>query len=253
MFGGMEFGVLISPFAAGMVYDFAGYLAVFAMIVGVIGFDLILRLFMVEKKKADEYWAENSQYTIRYSIVEEESESSESDSYYTGSSNDSIETESESEEPTTPPTSWPNETSPLFGRHTEEPGPWVSQTLAKMGVLLSSRRLVAALYGSFTHILLLTCFDAILPHHVKRTFGWGSSGAGALFLAVSCPCILSPLFGSLSDRYGTRVTSLTGFAIATPGFVLLGQASDSSIVDQVVLCLFLVIIGEFSLFCARMY
>lgn len=47
----------------------------------------------------------------------------------------------------------------------------MGQAFDKLGVLISSRRFIAAVYGSFTHIFLLTSFDAILPQFVKRTFG----------------------------------------------------------------------------------
>ena len=46
---GMNGGALIAPFLAGVIYDHAGYYAVWALALSVIGFDLILRLAMVEK------------------------------------------------------------------------------------------------------------------------------------------------------------------------------------------------------------
>lgn len=51
VFSGMELGVLVSPFLAGTVYQGAGYLAVFAMIFGVITLDVVLRFFVIEKKE----------------------------------------------------------------------------------------------------------------------------------------------------------------------------------------------------------
>ena len=238
VFGGMELGFLLSPFLAGVIYKRAGYVAVFAMIFGVLGFDFMLRCFMVEKDEAYQRWA------IHYPFVEEESQFSETDSDYTNSSEESMYIGDDTEEEQqTPPTS-ADEMSPLISRDPEEPSSWVSQTLTQLAILLSSRRLIAAFYGSFTYVFLSSTFDAILVQHVKRTFGWGSAGAGTSFLLLSGPCILGPLFGRLSDRHGSRVVTLTGFAIAIPGFVLLGQVGNDSTIEKVFLCVSILLIGQ---------
>ena len=240
VFGGMELGFLLSPFLAGFVYKRAGYVAVFAMIFGVLGFDLILRFSIVEKDEANQWWAKDSKYILHYPFVEE---GSETDSDSTDSSEGSmyVEDDTEEEQQTAPTTA--DEMSPLISRDPEEPRSWVSQQLAQVAVLLSSRRLIASLYGSFTHVFLSSTFDAILAQHVKRTFGWDSAGVGSSFLLLSGPCILGPLFGRLSDRHGSRVVTLTGIAVAILGFVLLGQVGNDSISGQVFLCVFLLVIG----------
>jgi len=236
---------LVSPVLAGIVYQRAGYLAVFAMIFGVIGLDVVLRFFMIDKKEAYTRWAQDHRYVIDYNVVEEERDFPESDSDYAGSSEESTDMEFRSGEYPTLPTMAPDELSPLFARNLETQGSKLGHAFGKLAVLISSRRLMAAVYGSFTHIFLFTSFDAILPQFVKRTFGWGSASAGTLFLAISGPCILGPLFRSFLDRYGPRLVCLTGFAIITPAFVLLGLVKDENIVDQVMLCLFLLLTGGF--------
>ena len=244
VFGGMELGFLLSPFLAGVIYKRAGYVAVFAMVFGVLGFDFMLRFFMVEKDEAYRRWTKDNQYIFHYPFVEEESQFSETDSDYTGSSEESMYIGDDTEEEQqTPPTS-ADEMSPLISRDPEEPSSWLSQTLTQLTILLSSRRLIAALYGSFTYVFLSSTFDAILVQHVKRTFGWGSAGAGTSFLLLSGPCILGPLFGRLSDRHGSRVVTLTGFATAIPGFVSLGQVGNDSTIDQVFLCVSILLIGQ---------
>ena len=243
VFGGVELGFLLSPFLAGVVYKRAGYTAVFAMIFGVLGFDLILRAFIVEEDEANQRWEKDNKYILHYPFVEEESEFSETDSDSADSSEEPMCNENDTEEEQqTPPTS-ADEMSPLISRDPEEPRSWVSHQLAQMAVLLSSRRLIAAFYGSFTHVFLSSTFDAILAQYVKRTFGWNSVGAGSSFLLLRGPCILGPLFGRLSDRHGSRVVTLTGFAVAILGFVLLGQVDNDSTTDQVFLCVFLLVIG----------
>lgn len=49
---GMSLGILIAPMLGGIVFDHAGYNAVFAMAYVLVGVDIILRLLLVEKKVA---------------------------------------------------------------------------------------------------------------------------------------------------------------------------------------------------------
>ncbi|KAL9638881.1 MAG: hypothetical protein Q9204_001328 [Flavoplaca sp. TL-2023a] len=58
VFSGNTFGLLISPFLAGIVYDHAGYYAVFGVYFGVFGADLLFRAFMIEKREAVKYLPE---------------------------------------------------------------------------------------------------------------------------------------------------------------------------------------------------
>jgi len=48
----MTVGILLGPILGGVVYDTAGYYAVFGMIFGLIGWDICIRLTMIEKKVA---------------------------------------------------------------------------------------------------------------------------------------------------------------------------------------------------------
>ena len=56
---GMNFGALIAPFLAGIVYARVGYYAVFGMILGLIGVDFLLRAVMIEKRTARKWLAED--------------------------------------------------------------------------------------------------------------------------------------------------------------------------------------------------
>ena len=56
---GMNGGALVAPFLAGVIYDRAGYYAVWALALSVIAFDLILRLAMVEKSVARQWLKSN--------------------------------------------------------------------------------------------------------------------------------------------------------------------------------------------------
>ncbi|RMZ27585.1 hypothetical protein D0859_08350 [Hortaea werneckii] len=48
----MSLAILVAPLLGGVVFDLAGYYAVFAMAFGLIALDIVLRLVMIEKKSA---------------------------------------------------------------------------------------------------------------------------------------------------------------------------------------------------------
>ncbi|KAL9632078.1 MAG: hypothetical protein Q9204_003947 [Flavoplaca sp. TL-2023a] len=61
VFSGNTFGLLISPFLAGIGYDHAGYYAVFGVCFGVFGVDLLFQAFMIEKREAVKYLPEKQE------------------------------------------------------------------------------------------------------------------------------------------------------------------------------------------------
>ncbi|KAL8866233.1 MAG: hypothetical protein Q9174_006421 [Haloplaca sp. 1 TL-2023] len=91
--------------------------------------------------------------------------------------------------------------------------------------------------------MLLACIDSILPLFVKRTFDWTATGAGTIFLTISCPSLFGTVFGALADRYGSRLVSLSGLALTTLNLGLMGLCGENSLKDKVLLCVFLVLAG----------
>lgn len=51
----MDAGTLLGPLAGGIVYDKAGYYAVYKMAFALIGLDIVLRLVLIEKRTAGKY------------------------------------------------------------------------------------------------------------------------------------------------------------------------------------------------------
>ncbi|KAG6986698.1 hypothetical protein G7Y79_00073g097970 [Physcia stellaris] len=112
-----------------------------------------------------------------------------------------------------------------------------------MTALLSSKRLMSAVYGSFINTTLTCAFDSVLPLFVKKTFGWNPTAAGLIFLTIAFPSILGPLAGAIADRFGPRPVALCGFAIATPALALLGLVRDGNVGMQALLGVLLTIVG----------
>ncbi|KAL8711220.1 MAG: hypothetical protein Q9220_004365 [cf. Caloplaca sp. 1 TL-2023] len=234
VFSGNTLGLLFSPFLAGIIYDYLGYYAVFILLFGVIGVDIILRGFMIEKRTADK-WLAKEDTKDRISSGEgyrnDDDSTSDQDPPVV---NNGIASEQSSA---------PDEMSSLLHTKSKHSDSWIRRTFPTTSVLVSSPRLLIATYGCLTHTMLLACIDSILPLFVKRTFEWTSTGAGVIFLTITCPSLFGGFFGGLSDRYGSKIVCLTGLGTTAVNLALMAIVAHNALLDKVLLCIFLVFVG----------
>lgn len=246
----MTAGFLISPIIAGIVYHNTGYFEVFILVLAVLSFDFILRATMIEKKRAAKWHeAEKLQATHIEGDHDEHSDIWSSSSRTDGvaksvAKHGELVREGLDGEP--------NESSPLIRRCSAppqdkptKPKSGFARLFPKMAILLSSPRLDVAVLGCFTHMIIVTSFDACLPLFAKRTFGWNSSGAGLIFLPLTLPALFGAAYGALSDRYGPKKVSLSGFGIATIFLTMLALISENTILHKILLSILLVIVGQY--------
>lgn len=86
-------------------------------------------------------------------------------------------------------------------------------------------------------------FDAVLALFLQSAFGWTSTAAGILFLAIFLPGFVSPLAGWLSDRYGARWPSFGGFCTSVPLLICLRFVDANTTSDKVLLGFLLALLG----------
>jgi len=199
----MSLAYLIAPLLGGVVYEKAGYYPVFYMAFAVIVLDILLRLLLVEKKIAM-LWA-----------APEERDVAVGTGYGTTTAATSPEEKPRS-------------------RYTRFP-PVIS--------LLTSKRLLAALWGCTVQASLMTACDSVVPLFVEDTFHWGSLGAGLIFLALVVPAFIAPLVGYIADMKGPRWLVVSGFLTALPFWVLLRLVTKDTINQKVLFCALLALIG----------
>ncbi|KAL9113783.1 MAG: hypothetical protein Q9227_002228 [Pyrenula ochraceoflavens] len=223
----MSLAILTAPLLAGVVYSTGGYYPVFGMLFGLIAVDVLLRVLMVERKVA-ERWMDFSQPRC----------SEANEAAITDTTVASVPAEGPSHEPKELPATNPSEnpTSDASNHNTRSRVPPVI-------LLLKSPRLVAALFASLITALLTTSFDSTLPLFVKSLFNWTSLGAGLIFLPFVIPTFLGPIIGALSDRFGPKIPTATGFALAVPFLVCLRFVTHNDIGQKVLLCVLLAGIG----------
>ena len=186
IFGVVSVGQLAAPVLGGLIYERAGYDAVFGVALALVGVDFVMRLAMVERPKE--------------TGAVEQSEDAES-------------TEEVDE------ASAPTAATLLLGKGAQLQK-WrieSSQTLSWMRrlpilYLLTDSRLLAAEFVAFMQSTLLATFDATLPAETQAILGFNSLQVGLIFLPLVVPYLfLNPVFGKLVDRYGPKPAAIAGF------------------------------------------
>ena len=237
VFSGMTGGFLVSPFLADVVYAKAGYFPVFILVFAALAFDLFLRIIIIEQKTIARFISDGGQRE-RYKARSNESSprlhnsSLAGNNHYEPDSAEDFDSEHRSRESSTvngtDPDEPPKAKIPVTSGSQFNPAFWFRNSFPRMATLLSSPRLSAAVYGCFTYGTVICSFDAILPLFVNRTFGWDSQGVGLIFLALTVPALAGAAFGAVSDRYGPKRVSLSGFVIASVSLALLAFVRDES-------------------------
>ena len=205
----MSMAILLAPLLGGIAYDRAGYYSVYYMAFGMIILDIFLRLLLVEKKVASR-WVD-IELTLPGRPSKEAVKRVEIDR---------------------PATETPQ---------VEAPAP--SQLWNATKLLLSSRRLLAALFCTIIQAMLLTAWDAVLPLYVNKLFGWHSIGGGLILLPLILPSFLAPLVGIWTDKKGPKWPCVIGFLFAIPFLILLRLVDHDGIRQVVLLCALLALVG----------
>lgn len=216
-----------------MVYDRAGYYAVYAMGFAIIGLDIFLRMIMIEKRRAKQ-WLDVEESSVIPSATPGTAVMTD-DSQETSVSPDP---EKGTLENTTSAGVPANTTNNDRNTH-------LLQRLPPVITLLRHPRLLAALFGCFVQAVCLTAFESVLPLYVRETFHWSATGAGFIFIALVIPAFFSPLVGHIADLYGTRPITTVGFIGGLPFWVLLRLVYYNSLRQKVLLCALLILIGMF--------
>lgn len=207
-------GSLAGPLLGGVVYEGAGYYAVFVICFTLIGLDVFLRLVMVEKRVAEQW--------------------SEPDITTTEIPTEKTDGPTDKEQVQVPPMNSATESVLSLPKKRELP-PVIT--------LLAVPRILVSLLGCFVQANTLGALDAVLPLFVKDTFDWTSSGAGLIFIAICIPILFSPLSGVISDKFGARTITTTGLLGALPFWVLMRLVTHDSIGQKILLSALLFGIG----------
>ncbi|KAK7205669.1 MFS transporter-like protein [Myxozyma melibiosi] len=196
---GMSLGTFLGPFLGGIVYDRAGYYAVFGVCFGIIAVDIFLRFFMLEKKDLYRFQSESA-------VADNESNVDESNVA------DRVTDKDASDQSTSAPQS----KVPAVIR------------------LLGNKRMLNGLFLTIIIGWVLTGLETTLPLRAEDIFDFSSLGTGMLFLPIAITSFLGPLAGWWTDRCGARWPLATGFFFSTPFLIILRLPEDNR-TSQIVL------------------
>jgi MFS family permease len=224
MYLAMSLGLLSGPLLGGVLFEHAGYDAVFAAAYGLIGVDLILRLCLVEKKLATR-WT-----TAR--VAADEINNLQQGHELWGRTIFNEHSRRMRQEPVEQ-----GEGS------NPDPSSTVSRRVPSIITLLKSTRFLVSLWASTVFAILLTSLDAVLPLYAKETFNWNSQNAGLLFLAPVVPSLLGPVVGLASDFFGPKWVATSGLLLAIVVEVLFRLVRYNTLNQKVLLVALLTLLG----------
>lgn len=257
----MSVAQVAAPALGGVVFDKGNYNDVFFMAYVLIGLDFAFRMLMIEKKEA-KMWNDRelppaftaARWPTRTSLPVASGTADEKMMLSTGLR---LDTSRITALPRPPPnvhspqsptssvfsdTSSPSSTTDSF-TCLKAVGPSRRSKLPPILTLLSSGRLLSALWATMVSAAVLASFDATIPIYLSQRFGWDSTGGGLIFLPLLLPFLLAPWIGTLVDRYGPRFFAAAGYLLAAPFLVLLRFVVDNDLATKVLLCALLILIG----------
>ncbi|KAH7324582.1 major facilitator superfamily domain-containing protein [Stachybotrys elegans] len=186
---GFSCGTVIGPIVGGMMYSLAGFDGVMAFAVGLLIFDVVLRLLLVEKKdlpailaNIDDDGSESAQ-AARTPLLRDQPRDNETDSC--GESQASEETE------------------------------------VAYRTLISSARLLINLVCAFVQAVTMSSLEVTLPIHLKEVAGYEPFSTALVFIPLMLPAFLSPLIGWMCNKVGNRPVASSGYVICGVFMILL--------------------------------
>jgi MFS family permease len=204
-------GLLVGPMVSGIFMKLIGYWPTWLIAIAILVIDMIMRLGMIESPAG-----------LKKDVDGSRSDSNPSDETSTLISRSRSSTGEFRQEETLQQ----NANTGLYSTETATESS--NQNFYK--VMLSNPQALTAMACHGVNALTLVSFDATLPLHVTRAFGWDTSRISLMFLLLQLPTMfLSPVTGWMKDRVGTNGPATIGF-LATAFFLwILGTAGPDGL------------------------
>lgn len=228
---GSALGVFFGPFIGGIVYQNAGYYAVFFVCFGVIVFDIGLRLAMLEKGELNRY---RHKRALELSEMDPATLAPELAKYMNRYIDQPVSTDALYKAKQLEMRELHGDHFTLFGKRF---------TLPTMISMLKYPRIANAILLGIALAWIPACLDAVLPLRLSELFGYNSQQSGLVFLALAVPSITSPIFGKLVDRYGPRYVVTGGYILLIVPLICLRIPDTDTLSNRVLLIALISLIG----------
>ncbi|ODQ63230.1 MFS general substrate transporter, partial [Nadsonia fulvescens var. elongata DSM 6958] len=215
---GMSLGIVLGPTIGGAVYDKAGYYPVYYVCFAVIGFDIFLRFFMLEKRQL-----RSKLMALGYALDDELLVSNVTTAV-TPQSDSLTQTENKVHE---------SEKNAMASRF----------KIPTFIYLLKYPRISVGALQSIAMAWVLGSLDATLTIHLNELFHYNSLNSGLVFLSLAIPSFAGPLVGLFVDKYGPRIPVTLGLVLTFVFMVLLRLPTFHSAGQVVLMCAMLFCLG----------
>ncbi|KAL8700891.1 MAG: hypothetical protein Q9201_005211 [Fulgogasparrea decipioides] len=213
-------GLLVGPAVGGPLYECGGYFATFIPAFVLIAIEIGLRFVVVvpkrgqSEKEEDKRQEEEEGSRVTLLVKGYTANPLYGTSFPPQADIENIRTSASSE----------NDTKCTTSQQPDHDlkSPSTTPTRNPLALLLSSPRILIACLALFIINTVLTAYDATIPIYIHTTFSLPASSASLLFLIIVAPFILSPISGSITDRYGPKSLATLGILITV--FPVLGLA-----------------------------
>ena len=226
-----NFGVIMAPSLGGLIYARAGYYSVVGMCAALLCVDILLRVFVIEKKVAESFVVPETSAApdlAAHPGLNQESGtsiSSEQSAVVNGTHNGSAARHQDAQD-------------------REETSVRKPRRIPLLLRLMMNARFASAFYGFAIFVVILSGFDGVLAIYVKQQYHWGPIRAGTIYLTLGLPCLAGPLVGYVGDRIGPRWLAAAGIGSTSLLLVLLGFINQDGLDQPYILILVLIAIGK---------
>ncbi|GJJ08878.1 hypothetical protein Clacol_003098 [Clathrus columnatus] len=205
---GLSFGSAIGPTIGGALYNSLGFHAPFIFSLGLLGFDLILRFLVIEKRDAVRWGFDPTAACLQGG----------------NNNNQDFDVETSTSEPDTiknKEKGLENETEIPADLSRNEISHHQS-SLQLMLTILKSKRAMAAALVILIYGIDIGMLEPTVPLRFQEIYGYTSLKVGLVFMGATFPTIISSaIAGILCDKLGTGLINAICFLLALPWFLIL--------------------------------
>lgn len=228
----LNLGSFAGPLLGGVVYEAAGYDAVWGMMIAFVGLDILLRFAVLEPAQAGHGTAVLTapSGTVAIGCPDRTSTSS--------ADHDDVKNACAQEDSASSINVLEKSFAATVNVTTKS-----QRQMPAILRLLCSIRMDVALTGIGVQALVFSGFETVLSIYVQEIWGYNAMSAGLFFLPLTISSFLAPLIGRVVDRVGTRWTLVGGFLFLCPVLVLVRFVDHNTLSQKVLLAALLFLIG----------
>ncbi|KAI9668832.1 MAG: hypothetical protein M1831_000901 [Alyxoria varia] len=214
----LTLGMFIGPIIGGLIYQMAGYFAVYLPAFALILVEIALRTLVVEDRQRAQRLVAHGTIANGYGTILPNSGDSQLEEHRSDCTRCLLGNRCHDEVDDR------DHLSNLQGKTT-------SASRFPVFTLLKSARLVVAMEGLLAVNSFSAAFESVIPVYCKELFGMKPAQAAVVFIAITIPMLFSPCVGTIVDRVGPKWPAGIAFGIGVPGFVLMRFVTHDNVED----------------------